>query len=201
MEVITTMNYCSACGEKVETISEFCISCGVNFLKNTQKENSEKESLSDFDNRKVEVSLTAIRLSFNKKLLIGIVTLSLSIVLIMSVGGKDAPEDVAEEFIENTINREWNKAEALWSNSGKDYLISQFFGNERMVYITMKNLSHRVHMESSQSKLAEYKVVSKEIDGNQAGISFDLIFDDGKREKVMFAMIKEEGEWKVFGFE
>lgn len=69
-----------------------------------------------------------------------------------------------------------------------------------MVYQTMRNLSHRVYMDSSQSMLAEYKVVSKEIDGNQAGISFDLIFDDGKREKVIFAMIKEEGEWKVFSF-
>jgi hypothetical protein len=35
----------------------------------------------------------------------------------------------------------------------------------------------------------------------EAVVNANFIFDGGRREKAMFAVIKEDGKWKVFAFQ
>jgi hypothetical protein len=83
----------------------------------------------------------------------------------------------------------------LWSEAGIDYLLSQL-GDERWVYQTMKNLSHR-----TDGDLDEFEILDEEeTEENQVIVNAKLIFDSGRREDAQIAMIKEDGEWKVFAF-
>jgi uncharacterized membrane protein YvbJ len=194
-----TMKYCSSCGHKTINGGQFCIECGKKLSESSHSEdgnNMSERKAFNFDLRTLWQNRDSFRYLSSKKFLIGAVSLLVIVVLFMTVGGKESPTNVAQEFINHSKNSEWKKAEELWSESGKEYLVAQLFNDERMIYQTMRNLTHH-----TDGDLDEYEITSEEVNGDEAVVYAKFIFDNGNREKAMFAMVKENDKWKVFAFQ
>jgi uncharacterized membrane protein YvbJ len=196
------MKYCSECGHQLEYQGNYCTECGTK----TQGKSNDDAKIK-YENTVVHDTIAKIlqqfpvnRLLSNKKLLLGIGISLLLIIILATIGGKglgkDSPTHIAEAFIDHSRNSEWEEAEKLWSQSGKDYLLAQLFNDERMIYQTIRNLTHR-----TDGDLDEYEITNEEINGEEAVVNANFIFAGGRREKAMFAMIKEDGKWKVFAFQ
>ncbi|MGD6803468.1 DUF4878 domain-containing protein [Rossellomorea aquimaris] len=188
------MNYCSECGHQIEYEGNYCSECGMKIQGNSNNDENNK-----FESMTMQ-QFPLGRFFLYRKLLVGIGISLLVIIILSNIGGggigKDSPTQVAETFINYTRDSEWEKAEELWSQSGKEYLVAQLFNDERMIYQTMRNLTHR-----TDGDLFEYEITSEEIHGEEAVVNANLAFDNGRREKAMFAMVKEDGDWKVFAFQ
>ncbi|QFT90819.1 Lumazine-binding domain protein [Bacillus sp. THAF10] len=188
-------SYCTNCGQQYSEGQKFCGSCGVE-LNGKQADDSSK-TIDYYVSPKPSIIPTLQNLLKNRKLLaviggvIGAIIIALTI-----IPGNNSPSNVAEEFIVHTQNGDYESAEALWSQDGIDYMLSQLMGDERWIEQNMRNFTHR-----TDGDLDEFEITEEEkVDNDMTIVYADFTFDNGKRETAELAMVKEEGKWKVFAF-
>lgn len=193
------MKFCFSCGNKITEGTQFCPECGTSLVQDERSEETTKSNTQSTTATFPQHSAPYLK---NKKLLFGV--LAAILILYFATGGavKASPVSVAEEFIEHGINSDWKSAERLWAQSGIENRMAELNDSdrERSVFTALRNLTQRYYTDLSQSILTEYTVVNEEINGSEAYIYFEFVFSDGKQEKVVFRMVEEEGEWKVFAF-
>ncbi|WP_316569242.1 zinc-ribbon domain-containing protein [Neobacillus sp. YIM B06451] len=172
------INYCSNCGDKIEDNANFCMNCGK---KLTGTDSFFENLITNFPVLKSKKGLA----------IIGIIIVA-SIILF----GKQSPSDVANDFIKATQVENYDKAEKLWSNSGKEYMLEQL-GDERWIYQSMRNFTHR----TGGDDLVDYRITQEEkTENDMINIYATFQFSSGEQRDAELAMIKEDGEWKVFAF-
>lgn len=192
------MNYCFSCGQKRIEGSKFCVACGIKLVNDNVNGREPKPETQI--NKSMEKKEWVFQ-GDNKKWLAGTIGFLLIVVFLFSANGKESPSAVAEEFIGHTINSDFSSGKRLWSESGQQYMIS-VLGDEGWITQSMENLSHRYYIETgSHSVLNEYTVISEEVEGSEATIEFEFVFDDGREEMAVFQMTNEEDGWKVFAFD
>jgi uncharacterized membrane protein YvbJ len=175
--------YCTNCGKALKTEDNFCGYCGnkVNAPLHTLLQNS--------------VQNVQQKTSNNKTWILGGGILIVLLILFSLREQSGSPADVTMAFIDHSKNNEWEQAEELWSQEGKDHLVSTLFNDDRWIYQTMKNLVQR-----TDGTLYEYEIVEQSKKGEHATVLVDFTFDNGRREKHEFTLIKENGEWRIFAF-
>ncbi|GHH98646.1 zinc ribbon domain-containing protein [Neobacillus kokaensis] len=196
------VNFCPNCGKQTSQGEKFCSNCGkklgdiegektINLVNSVESVTSK---LSDIRSKIPNPILNAFK---GRK---GLVTIGIGVVafiIILSFNlGRQSPSDVAKEFIKETQEENYDKAEELWSKSGIEYMLSQL-GDERWVYQTMRNFTHRTNGD-----LDEFEITKEEKYDNESTMVYaKFIFDNGKRSDARLQMVKEDGEWKVYAFE
>jgi hypothetical protein len=190
------MNYCSYCGNKIGDNANFCMNCGKKITGNDRSINS----ISFFENlftKFPNVKSKTQRLHLNNlKSRKGLAIIGIIIVAIIILLGKQSPSDVAKKFIKATQAENYDKAEKLWSDSGKDYMLRQL-GDERWIYQTMRNFTHR----TDGDVLEDFQITQEEkAENDMIHIYATFIFSSGKHSDAQLAMVKEDGKWKIFAF-
>jgi uncharacterized membrane protein YvbJ len=195
------VNYCPNCGKQVSQGENFCSNCGEKLI---EKEN-EKPSITDEivesptpNTINLETHAPNANLKFfkSKKVLITVGIVLIAFIIVLSINlGKQSPSDVAKEFIKDTQENDYDSARQLWSKAGIDYILNKL-GDERWINQSMKNLAHRTYGD-----LDDFEITNEEeVASDKAVVHVKLIFDSGKREDAHIAMVKENGDWKVYAF-
>lgn len=120
--------------------------------------------------------------------------LGITLIGVFAIKSND-PSVVVKSFIEKSQERDWDGTKELWSESGKVNLLSKVGNDERWIQQTAKNLTHRTY-----GNLDDYKITDTDIEDDKATVQANFTFENGKQEKVNFAVVKEDGDWKIFAF-
>ncbi|MFD3446786.1 DUF4878 domain-containing protein [Microbacteriaceae bacterium 4G12] len=193
-------NYCPNCGKKVYQRGNFCSSCGQKLIdkeihRSIDVENTIEGATSKDLKVKSQIPSLLLDVFKNKKKLITVGIVAIALIIVLSINlAKPSPSDVAKEFIKDTQEKKYDKAQELWSQAGIDDMLSKL-GDQRWIYQTMKNFTHRTNGD-----LDEFEIIKEEVNGDKATVYAKFIFNSGKRVDARLAMIKENGKWKVYAF-
>ncbi|NLP51852.1 zinc ribbon domain-containing protein [Bacillus sp. RO1] len=188
-----SLNHCTNCNHPFSEGQKYCGNCGVGLLE----QKSESNKTVDYYVSPKSPILSTFQGLLKKKQNITIIGIVLIALLVLSfIPGKNTPSDVAEEFIILTQTGEYESAEALWSQDGIDYMLSQLMGDERWIVQSMRNFTHR-----TDGDLIEYEITDEEeMEEGMKVVYANFEFSNGRRETAELAMVNEDGEWKVFAF-
>lgn len=122
-----------------------------------------------------------------------IVVFITSVIIISNTA--DSPKSVVKDFMQYAKDDNFNNAKGLWAKQGQQDMVNTLSGDERWIYQNFRNLAHRWG-----SNIVDFEIVNEETHGDKAGVRVRITYDNGKVTDTAFAVMKEKGDWKIYGF-